>query len=212
MNRKRIISLIDCVLRKKVEPRLVRAIELLSHRYSQEIVETPLDRASASFAPDSDMDADRSPHGMLRLAAAFVQHIFRFGTRIRRELTNEQAETEVLAMLQHYSGPSCRGPEALCIEYADLGEVGPKYVCQFLLNSVKSFEISNHRRRVIEELLESMSWQEKITAVACIAERRGSVGFEELREQPERFALNLPRLVLDYVEWKDELEHVFSGR
>lgn len=203
--------MIDYALRKRIKRCLDGAIELLGIEYRRSTIERPLDQAAASFDIAPFIEKAPTEAGMLRMAAAFVQNIVRYGTRIRRELTKEQAEREALRLLRTYSAPPEHAVQTAFVEYAESSETGPIHICTFLLNTLKHMEIQAHRRWVYEAAIESLSWPERVMAVRCLAELHGTDAMQEVFKYPERYAPYLREMLENYVECQDDIQHMLRG-
>lgn len=203
--------MIDYALRKKIKRRLDGAIELLGIEYRRSTIERPLDQAAAGFDIAPFIEKAPTEAGMLRMAAAFVRQLVRYGTRIRRELTNEQAEREALRLLRTYSAPPEHAVQTAFVEYAESIETGPIHICTFLLNTIKHMEGQAHRRWVYEATIESLSWQERVMAVRCLADLHGTADMQEVFENPEPYAPYLREILEKYVECQDEIQHILRG-
>lgn len=204
--------MIDYALRKRIRRRLDGAIELLGIEHRRSTFERPLDQTAAAFNIAPFTEEAPTEAGMLRMAAAFVQHLVRYGTRIRRELTTEQAEREALRLLRTYSAPPEHAVQTAFVEYAESIEIGPIHICTFLLNTIKHMEVQAHRRWVYEAAIESLSWPERVMAVRCLADLQGTDEMQEVFKHPERYAPYLREMLEKYVECQDEIQHMLRGQ
>lgn len=185
--------------RKKCSQILDRMLALLDDDYIHTTIDLPLERASQDFARikyAAPEDPRNSP--LLAQLGKYVRHVYAHGLRASRELSQHQAETEAVYLLERfYQAQTGRGYEAALLDAASGEAEGADYLRAFLLDVLKQEERRKHVRWVVDHSSDSQDWEQSQALLAVLIERFREVLPADLAEaRPERFADYFPQLLL----------------
>jgi hypothetical protein len=196
--------------RKKCEQIIDRMLALLDDDYIHTTIDLPLERTSQDFARIKHAppeDPRNSP--LLVQLGEYVRHVYAHGLRAPRELSQHQAETEAVYLLERfYQAQTGSGYAAALLDAASGEAEGADYLRAFVLDVLKQEERRKHVRWVVDHSSDSQDWEQSQTLLTALIERFREVLPAELAEaRPERFADYLPQLLLICVGARAELRN-----
>ena len=192
--------------KQQMAQRLGDVIGLLRAEHVTNTVDRPIDEALGPFVLNPESYASRD--AFLDTLAQCVQLVYAQGLLVPRKLTEEQAKTEALHLVESsYQSPNgARGFSAALVRVQIHGPEGVKEILDDVLTSIIGSERQKYVSWVLGKYVQALDWHEKCLMVKVIFEGFGDFFDSAITgSPPERFADCCQDLVLTIVNTLDSM-------
>jgi len=184
--------------------------DLLSPEQISIKIEEPIDKAVTTF----QMKRDPSTHSAFnRFISAFVRHLFRYGLRLPRKLSNRQALAEAIIFLDTgYQNENTGGYECAMLDAFDTNSTGIGLVISQLAESIKAVEREKYINWAFATYFSHLDWnaQERIVAV-YLKKYEKILPAELLGLDPARLVNHIPSMITDHISTESTVGQVLDG-
>jgi len=177
---------------------LTAILHLLDERNIQRQVDLPIDRAVTGFSLPKVRVANLPVSAFLDRLAEFVGHLYREGLLPSRILTQDQARSETVHLLETiYERWEGREFESAYVDCVSGGGVGLDNLFSKLTDALKSMHRNRYINWVLTSHVRSLDWRGKRDLIIACVDRFGPWLGEEFRKgPPERFVRKCDNLLL----------------
>jgi hypothetical protein len=192
-----------------------KIIDFLTEKLSQERIvseiDEPIYNAIQSFSLKIATPVTHSSFN--HIIAAFVRHIFEFGLRLPRYLSDQQALSEAVSMLEkHYHGTHVKGYDGALLDAAGNSGEGTELVLSILAEAIKAVQRKKYVESVFALYLDHLDWAQKLQIVSAYVEQNGEyLPSHFLQSPPARFTGDLQDLIINHVDTDSSLHQLFSS-
>jgi hypothetical protein len=195
---------------KSFEKTLDTVLSLLNRGRITAEVEKPIDQAAHSFKMKvKDLDSHSEFN---RVVGAFVQHVYRNGLRLSRPLTDREALSEAIFLLEgHYQGMITEGYEGALLDGGSTGFEGIEWVLSRLAETIKDVELEKYVAWVFSSHIDHLDWEARETLVTVYLKKYQSVLPSRMAEaDPARLVDRLHQLIQNHVSTDTLFNQIFG--
>lgn len=186
-------------------------LELISENYLYDQIYELIRKAALEFKFDTRTPID--PEFFIRITGDFIRHIYKHGLRVKKILTTEQAQSEVVLILEnHYQGVYARGFHAAYLDASNPYTGGFESVMAQMIEIVSSKECSKHIRWVLATRIISKDWHTKCLIAEILLDRwKSYLPPNILACPPAQLANNLPDLFNVFIATDRVVNKMLTG-
>lgn len=195
---------------KAPERVLDKVICLLSHERILAEVDQPIDQAIQVFQLETE--GPLSHPRFNQIVTEFVRHVYQIGIRLPRYLSNTEALSEAVFLLErHYQGGYTMGYDGALLDAMDQNLEGLEWVLYRLGESVKEVERNKYINWVFAAHVDCLDWETRRRVVITYLDRYGEFLTLRLREiSPGRLVESFQDLISIFVSSNDFMEQIFK--
>jgi len=196
---------------KSCEKTLDTVLTLLNRNRIAEDVEKPIDQAAHSFQMKvKDLDSHSEFN---RVVGAFVQHVYRNGLRLCRPLTDREALSEAIFLLErHYQGMITEGYEGALLDGGSTGLEGIESVLSRLAETIKDVELEKYVAWVFSSHIDHLDWEARETLVSVYLKMYQSVLPSRMaKAEPARLVDHVHQLIQNHVSTDHVFHQIFGA-
>lgn len=149
-----------CTLETEASRIIERIVELLDETHVSDQVDHRLDRAEKLYWAAKSTSPPMTFHGTI---ATFVLHLYRYGLRMVRTLSPEQALSEAIHLLN--AGSNAGGYDEACVAAND-GDINA--ICQQIVETLRVRERRNYTSWVLSNHLTACDWPMRLAIASAI--------------------------------------------
>lgn len=186
-------------------------VSLLNEQRISRKIDAPIDAAVQEF--QFDVKAPFSHSDFNRIIGAFVGHLYQKGLRLPRHLSEEEALTEAISLLErYYQGVNSKGYDGALMDGAGDSLEGLEYVLFHLAESIKAVERNKYVQWVFFNIVDQSDWEARQRiAAAYLVKYRGFLSPELRETDPARLTDNFQDLINNHVSAQSLLHQIFRG-
>ena len=133
-------------------------INLLNEERVVREIDEPIDLTVKAF--QLKVKAPLSHSDFNRVIAEFVRDLYQKGLRLPRHLSDREALTEAVSLLEkYYQGIDSRGYDVALLDARGNNQEGLEYVLSQLAESIKSAERKKYERWVFADTIDQSDWE-----------------------------------------------------
>ena len=133
-------------------------INLLNEERVVREIDEPIDLTVKAF--QLKVKAPLSHSDFNRVIAEFVRDLYQKGLRLPRHLSDREALTEAVSLLEkYYQGIDSRGYDVALLDARGNNQEGLEYVLSQLAESIKAAERKKHERWVFADTIDQSDWE-----------------------------------------------------
>ena len=133
-------------------------MDLLNEERIAEEIDELIDLAVETFKTKAKVPLSHPDFN--RLIAQFVRHLYRKGLRLPRNLSEKEALTEAVSLLEkHYQGIHSRGYDEALVDASGNDLEGFEYVLSQLAESIKAVERIKYVKWVFTDTVDQSDWE-----------------------------------------------------
>ena len=133
-------------------------MDLLSEERIAREIDEPIEWAADTF--QEKINVPISHPDFKRVIAKFVQRIYEQGLRLPRRLSEEEALTEAVSLLEkYYRGIYTKGYDGALLDAASNNIESMEYVLSTLKESMKTFEREKYKQWVFVDTIDQLDWE-----------------------------------------------------
>jgi hypothetical protein len=186
-------------------------IDLLNEKRISSEVDEPIDDAAQGFR--LEVTTPISHAGFNQVMATFVQNIYRRALRLQRYLSEQEAFTEAVFLLEsYYEGAYTKGYDGALLDATGSNLEGLELVLSRLAESIKVAERVKYVEWVFADNVYHLDWKTRYRIVAVHLKRNEeflSAGLYD--SDPARFVDHLHDLIMNYLSTDSLIRHIFNG-
>lgn len=177
-------------------------------RISQKIDE-PIDHALESFQWKATSQFCHSEFN--RIIAEFMQHLYRNGLRLSRNISTQKALIEAISILKRsYRGVYTKGYDGALLDAVSSNMEGVETILSSLTNSVKTVERGKYVQLVFAQKIDQLDWGSQCEIVSVFLKKhKDSLPQQIRRTDPARWAEHLPELITQYMSSENLIRSIF---
>jgi len=186
-------------------------MDLLNEERISSEVDEPIDYATQGFR--LEVTTPISHAGFNRLVAAFVQNIYRQALRLQRYLSEQEAFTEAVFLLEsYYEGGYTKGYDGALLDATGSNLEGLELVLSRLAESIKVAERVKYVEWVFADNVYHLDWKTRYRIIAVHLKRNEEFLSADLHDSdPARFVNHLHDLIMNHLSTDSLIRHIFSG-
>ena len=185
---------------KTVQDIVEKISDLLARERLRREIDEPIDLVRDSFSVDTKEDiSGKSFH---KAIAAFVQHLFAHGLKIKQRLTIKEALATAIGILRRgYQSEHGSGYDAAHFDAVMPHQNGIEYVVWQMAELVKTAERTKYVRSALSTCIDPTDWEAKCRLTEFLLKRlEPTLPPEILQVSVERMAADWQDLLLTYVD------------
>ena len=133
-------------------------INLLNEERVVREIDEPIDLTVKAF--QLKVKAPLSHSDFNRVIAEFVRDLYQKGLRLPRHLSDREARTEAVSLLEkYYQGIDSRGYDVALLDARGNNQEGLEYVLSQLAESIKAAERKKYERWVFADTIDQSDWE-----------------------------------------------------
>jgi len=180
----------------KTNDLLDKIVDLVNEVALADQVDEPIDYSAASFECKVPIPVTHKVFN--RGIAAFIQHLYQSGLRLCRFITDEQALSEAILLLDStYENEEAKGYDGALLDATGKGIEGLEMVLTRLLESIKTAERTKYIKWIFADHVDCKDWREREEMVLAYLKRYKRYLPDNLVNlDPARLIEFLPDLIL----------------
>ena len=144
-------------------------------------VDEPIDLALETFRFDVEVPFSHTDFN--RIIAGFIQHLYRDGLRLSRDLSDRESLTEAVSLLRrHYRGVYTKGYDGALLDASTGNLEGIEMVLSVLAETIKATERDKYTASVFVHNIDQLDWKAQCQIVSTYFKRYESSLPPQLRE------------------------------
>ena len=155
--------------RSATEKTINDVLDLTGEPYLNQYIDEPIDKATNSFR---FIDTNSlTPLKFIQSISNYIKHIYQHGLRVKQELSNPQACSIMLYILEYgYHGPYGSGFDEAFLDATDSELSGIQFTLKQVEDYIKNTERQKHIRWVFATRIENLNWDEKCLIAESLLE------------------------------------------
>jgi hypothetical protein len=187
---------------------LATIINLLNEERVVREIDEPIDMTVKAFRLKVKVPLSHSDFN--RVIAGFVRNIYQKGLRLSRHLSNQEALTEAVSLLEkYYQGIDSRGYDGALLDARGNDQEGLEYVLSQLAESIKAVERKKYVQWIFSSIVDQSDWEARRRIAATYLIQYKDILSPELRDMdPAWLADHFQGLILNLVSTQSFLRQV----
>jgi len=155
----------------EIEARIIDEIlNLLGDEYIYKHIVNPIEKIAIDFQYSQDRPV--TYRLFINTIGFFVQNVYKFGVRVKQEITKDQARSIAYMILENgYIGTASSGFDAACLDAINKEIEGFELVLSKMTEILTSMEHAKHVRWVYENCLGHLDWETKCSVGQLLLKR-----------------------------------------
>jgi hypothetical protein len=174
-------------------------MDLLSEERVAREIDEPIEMAAERFQEEVKVPLSHSDYN--RVITKFARGIYEQGLRLSRHLSDREALTEAVSLLEkYYQGIDTRGYDEALVEATGNNIEGLEYVLSMLKESIKAVERKKYVQWVFADTVDPLDWEaHRRLAETYMRRYREFLPHEFRNMDPARFAGHFQSLIKNHL-------------
>ena len=190
----------------KVTAIIDEIFELLDADYIHKIIDGPFEETVESFEFDSK--APMTVQNFFKITGDFIAHLCRFGPGVRKILSETQARSEALSIIEkcYYHCSDDIRLDTAYLDATDNETTGIEYVLEQMANYIKEKARERHIKWVFATRLTCLDWKIQCSITRVLLDREKQyIPSELLAFRPDQLTHYLNDLMASFIDTNSKL-------